>query len=359
MVGALLTDKSFVEADLDRWESVGKNNDRGYDVRHVRKELGASERKACTTLRQQRSTQRYRATASAYSVLVRQAVIAYATEYGRYGYRRIAALLRMDGWGINDKRVERIWRQEGLKVPAKQPKRKRLWLNDGSCIRLRPSWENHVWAYDFVQARTCNGKQFRVLVVIDEYSRKCLALFAARSIRAEQVMHVLADLFIQHGIPDNLRSDNGPEFVATKLKQWLLALDVQTQYIEPGSPWENGYCESFIGKLRDELLNGEIFTSMKEAEVVIERWRTLYNTRRPHSALGGLPPAPLAYFSCPPPLASGRIALCGAHVKAEPYGLATPGLDAPAWHRAQDSCGRRAGMSPPGAPGMDGYGGGQ
>ena len=303
-----------------------------------------SERKACTTLKQHRSTQRYEAAVGAYSVLVREAVIAYASEYGRYGYRRIADLLRMDGWGINDKRVERIWRQEGLKVPSKQPKRKRLWLNDGSCIRLRPSWENHVWAYDFVQARTRNGKAFRILVIIDEYSRKCLALFVARSITAERVMHVLADLFIKHGVPDNLRSDNGPEFMAARLKQWLSELHVQTQYIEPGSPWENGYCESFNGKLRDELLNGEIFTSLKEAEVIIEWWRTLYNTRRPHSALGGLPPAPLAYFSCPAPLASGSIALCSAHVKARPYGPATPGLDAPAWHRAQTSCGRGAEM---------------
>lgn len=323
---------------------------------HVQKSLNVSERKACITLKQHRGTQRYRQNVTEYSVLVRQAVIAYASEYGRYGYRRIAALLRMDGWGINDKRVERIWRQEGLKVPAKQPKRKRLWLNDGSCIRLRPSWENHVWAYDFVQARTCNGKKFRVLVVIDEYTRKCLALFVARSIKAEQVMHILADLFLQYGLPDNLRSDNGPEFVATKLKRWLSNLDVQTQYIEPGSPWENGYCESFNGKLRDELLNGEVFMTMKEAEVLIEWWRDLYNTRRPHSALGGLPPAPLTHFSRPAPLASGRIALCGAHVKAEPYGPATPGLDAPALHRAQKSCGRGAWMPSARAPGMDGYG---
>jgi len=319
----------------------------------VQKTLSVSERKACTTIKQQRGTQRYKATAGAYSVLVRQAVIAYASEYGRYGYRRITALLRMDGWGINDKRVERIWRQEGLKVPAKQPKRKRLWLHDGSCIRLRPSWENHVRAYDFVQARTCNGKAFRILVVIDEYSRKCLALFVARTIKAERVMHVLADLFIKHGVPDNLRSDNGPEFVAARLKQWLSELHVQTQYIEPGSPWENGYCESFNGKLRDELLNGEIFMNMKEAEVIIEWWRAMYNTRRPHSSLGGLPPAPLTHFSCLPPLASGRIALCGAHVKAKPYGLATPDLDVSALPRAQDSCGRGTGMPPAGAPVRD------
>ena len=244
-------------------------------------------------------------------MLVRQAVIAYASAYGRYGYRRIGALLRMDGWGINDKRVERIWRQEGLKVPKKQPKRKRLWLNDGSCIRLRPSWENHVWAYDFVQARTHNGKVFRILVVIDEFSRKCLALFVARTIRAEQVMHVLADLFMKHGTPGNIRSDNGPEFIATALKDWLAALNVQTQYIEPGSPWENGYCESFNGKLRDELLDGEIFMTLKEAETIIEWWRNLYNGRRPHRSLGGKPPAPMTYFSCPAAVASGKMPMSG------------------------------------------------
>jgi transposase InsO family protein len=232
-------------------------------------------------------------------VLLRQAVINYACEYGRYGYRAITDLLRMDGWGINYKRVERIWAQEGLKVPAKQRARKRLWLNDGSCIRLRKKKKNHVWAYDFVQCRTVDGKAFRVLVVIDEYSRECLALYAARKIRAEQVMHVLADLFLMHGAPDNLRSDNGPEFIAVALKRWLAALGVQTQYIEPGSPWENGYCESFNGKLRDNLLNGEIFMTMKEAEIVIEDWRRHYNRRRPHRSLGGKPPAPLTVFAPP------------------------------------------------------------
>jgi len=232
-------------------------------------------------------------------VLLRQTVINYASEYGRYGYRAITDLLRMDGWGINYKRVERIWKQEGLKVPAKQRPRKRLWLNDGSCILLRPAWKNHVWAYDFVQCRTANGKAFRVLVVIDEYSRECLALHVARRIRSEQVMHVLADLFLSHGVPDNLRSDNGPEFVAVALKRWLSDLGVQTQYIEPGSPWENGYCESFNGKLRDNLLNGEIFMTMKEADVVIENWRRHYNRRRPHRSLDGRPPAPLTIFAPP------------------------------------------------------------
>jgi transposase InsO family protein len=268
-------------------------------VQHVREAMQASERKVCAVVGQNRATQRYASSVSVYSVLLRQTVINYASEYGRYGYRAITDLLRMDGWGINYKRVERIWKQEGLKVPAKQRPRKRLWNNDGSCIRLRPAWKNHVWAYDFVQCRTVNGKAFRVLVVIDEYSRACLALYVARQIRAEQVMHVLADLFLLHGVPDNLRSDNGPEFIAKALKMWLANLGVQTQYIEPGSPWENGYCESFNGKLRDNLLNGEIFVTLYEAKIVIEHWRNHYNRRRPHRSLGGRPPAPRTIFAPP------------------------------------------------------------
>ena len=276
-------------------------------MQHIREGLNASERKICAVLGQHRTTQRYKPTSREFSVLARQAIINYATEYGRYGYRAVTDLLRQDGWGISYKRVERIWKQEGLKVPQKQKPRKRLWLTDGSCIRLRPAWANHVWAYDFVQGRTENGQPFRILVVIDEYSRECLALHVARSIRSEDVMHVLANLFLEKGAPDNIRSDNGPEFIAIALKNWLGNLGVQTQYIEPGSPWENGYCESFNGKLRDKLLDGEIFTTLKEAEIVIENWRKHYNTRRPHRSLGGRPPAPLTKFAPPMGGAIGRL----------------------------------------------------
>ena len=204
---------------------------------HVQEKMESSERRTCSVLGQNRATQRYRSSGHEYSVLVRQAVINYASEYGRYGYRAITDLLRMDGWGISYNRVERIWKHEGLKVSAKQRLRKRLWLNEGSCIRLRPEWKNHVWAYDFVHCRTVDGNAFRVLVVIDEHSRECLSLHVARKIRTEQVMHVLADLFLTHGLPDNLRSDNGPTFVLIALKNWLANLNVQTQYIEPDSPW--------------------------------------------------------------------------------------------------------------------------
>ena len=221
-------------------------------------------------------------------------IIALASQYGRYGYRRIAALLRVAGWAVNLKRVERIWRREGLKVPQKQPKKGRLWLNDGSCIRLRPERPNHVWSYDFVESRTHDGRKFRMLNVIDEFTRECLAIRIDRKLNSTAVIDVLTDLFILRGAPGHVRSDNGPEFIAKAVRDWIDAVGAKTAFIEPGSPWENGYCESFNSKLRDELLNGEIFYSLAEARVVIEAWRVHYNTARPHSSPGYRPPAPMA-----------------------------------------------------------------
>ena len=215
-----------------------------------------------------------------------------AEQYGRYGYRRITALLRADGWSVNVKRVWRIWRREGLKVPSKQPKRGRLWLNDGSCVRLRPAHRGHVWSYDFVQDRTHDGKVFRMLCVIDEFSRECLAIRVERKMNARTVLDVLADLFLEHGPPEHIRSDNGPEFIAKALRLWLERLGVQTLYIEPGSPWENGYCESFNSKLRDEFLNIELLSTLNEAQILAEWWRQHFNAIRPHSSLGYRPPAP-------------------------------------------------------------------
>ena len=219
-------------------------------------------------------------------------IIRLASQYGRYGYRRITALLRTEGWHVNVKRVQRIWRREGLKVPQKQPKRGRLWLNDGSCIRLRAAWPNHVWSYDFVMDRTHDGKAFRMLTVIDEFTRRCLAIVVERKLNSDHVLHCLTDLFVQHGPPHHIRSDNGSEFTALAVRTWLARTGVKTLFIEPGSPWENGYNESFNSKLRDELLNMEIFYTLKEAKVLIERWRHHYNTVRPHSSLGYRPPAP-------------------------------------------------------------------
>jgi transposase InsO family protein len=188
--------------------------------------------------------------------------------------------------------VERIWRKEGLKVPQKQPKRGRLWLNDGSCIRLRPEHKDHVWSYDFVTDRTTNGKAFRMLNIIDEFTRECLTITVNRKIGAQDVIDALFNLFVFRGIPEHIRSDNGPEFTAKAVRKWLNHLEVKTLFIEPGSPWENGYIESFNGKLRDELLNREIFTTLEEAKVLIGQWRKEYNQVRPHSALGYRPPAP-------------------------------------------------------------------
>jgi transposase InsO family protein len=219
-------------------------------------------------------------------------IVALASQFGRYGYRRITAMLRNEGWQVNHKRVERIWRQEGLKVPQKQPKRRRLWLTDGSCIRLRPERRDHVWSYDMAMIRTTDSRLIRILAIIDEYTRECLSLYVARRIRHQDVLDNLYDLFISRGLPEYIRSDNAPEFTANAVRAWLSHTGVGPLYIEPGSPWENGYVESFIGKLRDELLNGEIFDTLLEAKVVIENWRREYNQFRPHSSLGYRPPAP-------------------------------------------------------------------
>ena len=219
-------------------------------------------------------------------------IVELASRYGRYGYRRVTALLRMEGWDVNHKRVERIWRREGLKVPAKQPKRGRLWLNDGSCVRLRPQGPNHVWAYDFVLVRTQDSRAVRLLTVIDEYTGECLAIRADRQIRSSDVIETLAELMMIRGVPDHIRSDNGPEFTARAVREWLGRVGARTLYIGPGSPWENGYIESFNGKLRDELLDRELFYTLLEVRVLTERYRQIYNRIRPHSSLGYRPPTP-------------------------------------------------------------------
>lgn len=261
-------------------------------VEHVQQELGVSERRACRVLGQARAVQRHTPRMRDDEDRLTGRIIELAAVYGRYGTPRINAMLRHEGWHVNHKRVERIWRREGLKVPRKQPRRGRLWLNDGSCIRLRPERKDHVWAYDFVSARTHDGLPLRLLVVVDEFTRECLAIDVARKLNSDDVLERLAWLMTTRGVPEHIRSDNGAEFTAGVVREWLGKVGVKTLYIEPGSPWENGYVESFNGKLRDELLNGEIFYSAKEAKVLIEQWRRHYNTKRPHSALGYRPPAP-------------------------------------------------------------------
>jgi putative transposase len=262
----------------------------------VRERLGVSERRACRVLGQARSTQRHTPRVREDETRLVARIVELAGAYGRYGYRRITALLRREGWRVNRKRVERIWRQEGLKVPKKQPKRGRLWFADGSCIRKRAERRNHVWTYDFVFERTHDGRALRMLTLVDEYTRECLAIDVERRLDSENVLERLEALFVSHGTPEFIRSDNGAEFTAKAVREWLARVNVKTLYIAPGSPWENGYIESFNGKLRDELLDREIFYTLGEAKVLIERWRQEYNRFRPHSSLGYRPPAPEAVW---------------------------------------------------------------
>ena len=258
----------------------------------VRQILNVSERRACLVLGQHRSTQRKVPRGRADEERLRQDIITLSETYGRYGYRMVTGLLNNAGWHVNHKRVERIWRSEGLKVPRKHKKRGRLWLNDGSCVRRRPKRPNHVWSYDFVHERTHDGRAFRTLNIIDEFSKEALMIRVNRKLNSTDVVDALTDLFILRGPPVYIRSDNGPEFVAEKVRKWITTVGAKTAFIEPGSPWENGYCESFNSRFRDELLNGEIFYTLKEAQIIIEKWRVHYNTVRPHSSLGYKPPAP-------------------------------------------------------------------
>lgn len=262
---------------------------------HAISALNVSERRACRVIGHHRSTHRYGFKENAFNKKLLKRIIELASQYGRYGYRTVTDLLNNEGFRVNKKRVYRIWRLEGLKVPNKQPKRSRLWLNEGSCIRLRPEYKNHVWSYDFVFERTHDGRSFKMLNIIDEYTREVLMIRVKRKLNSTDVLESLAELFLTRGAPKYIRSDNGPEFIATALRQWLKKVNVETLFIEPGSPWENGYIESFNGKMRDQFLNGEIFYTLKEAQVLIEWWRKHYNHIRPHSSLNGKPPAPLTF----------------------------------------------------------------
>jgi transposase InsO family protein len=264
-------------------------------VDHVRRELGVSERKVCKVLGQSRSTQRYQPKLPDKDKPVIKDLLELHLKHPRHGYRRITIKLRERDWLINFKRVYRLWRQEGLKVPQKQHKKRR---GDGSsanaCHRKRPEHYNHVWSYDFVTERLENGRKVKLLVVIDEFTRECLALDAARHFKGDDVVEVLRYLFAVRGCPDYIRSDNGPEFVSKTVQKWLKAAGVKTLYVAPGSPWENGYVESFNSKLRDELLNRELFLHIDELTYVADRWRMDYNHYRPHSSLDYMAPAAFA-----------------------------------------------------------------
>ena len=256
------------------------------------------ERRVCRALRISRSSVRYELKRLPDESELTTRITELACQYGRYGYRRITAMLRLEGHLVNHKRVERIWRQQGLKVPKKQPKRGRLWLNNNDCVRLRAEHKNHVWSYDFVEDKLSNGRKLRWLNIIDEYSRECLASLPRRRWQHNGVMETLSELFLLRGCPEYIRSDNGSEFTAKAIREWLQRLEVITAYIEPGSPWENGYCESFNSRMRDEFLNCERFDTFLEAEILTKRWMREYNTVRPHSALGYKPPAPQMLTTC-------------------------------------------------------------
>ena len=212
-------------------------------------------------------------------------------EHPRFGYRRIWALLRREGWRVNRKRVYRLWRRQGLKVPRRKTKKRRLGHSGNGCARRRALAKDHVWAWDFIHDRTADGRPLKWLSVVDEYTRECVALEVGRSLTAARVVEILAGLFRGRGAPEHIRSDNGPEFIARAIRSWLSAAGVGTLYIEPGAPWENGYAESFNSKVRDELLNAEEFASELEARVVGKDWKRAYNHERPHSSLGYLTPA--------------------------------------------------------------------
>jgi putative transposase len=260
----------------------------------VQQVLQVSERRACQVLGQSRGTQRY---------VVRHAddeerLVARLHElvraHPRYGYRFMTAILRREGWRVNRKRVYRLWRQEGFQVPRKQRKKRRLGSSESGCVRQRARHKDDVWAWDFVFDRTENGRTLKWFSIVDEYTRESLTLKVNRSITSEDVLDMLAELFAMRGVPKHIRSDNGPEFIAQAIRQFLAAAEVQTLYVEPGSPWQNGYAESFNSRLRSELLDAEVFENVAEAQSLAAAWRSEYNHYRPHSSLGYLTPAEFA-----------------------------------------------------------------
>jgi putative transposase len=265
----------------------------------VRRKLEVSERRACRVIGQPRATQRYRSRRATQERALLKEILTLSARNPRYGYRRVWALLRKEGFHVNKKRVHRLWREAGLRVPARQRKRRSLRVggSENGCTRMQAEHKDHLWSYDFVMDRTDYGRRLKMLVVVDEYTRECLWIEVERSITAKDVVKVLATLFEERGEPALIRSDNGPEFVARAVRRWLEVCGVKTLYIEPGSPWENAYAESFIGRFGDELLKREVFASLLEAKVLVEEYRKHYNERRPHSSLGYRTPAEFA-VSC-------------------------------------------------------------
>ena len=264
-------------------------------MKHLQKNFRVSERRACRVVDQPRSSQRYLSTKADKDAALTQMIVALSGQNPRYGYRRVWALLRREGWEVNKKRVHRLWREADLKVPAgRRRKRQRLGSSENGVARRRAEYPGHLWSYDFAMDATEDGRRLKMMPVVDEYSRECLALEVERSITSEEVVKTLDRLFAERGAPRFIRSDNGPEFIAQAVKRWLASCGVETLYIEPGAPWENAYSETFISRMRDELLDREEFANLKEAKVLAEDYREHYNHHRPHGALGYLTPVEFA-----------------------------------------------------------------
>ena len=260
----------------------------------LRLQLGLSERRACKILSQSRSTHRHRSQRKDDEGRLVRRILELVRERPRFGYRRITVLLRSEGWRVSFGRVYRLWRKEGLKVPQKKRKRRRLGRSENGCHRKQAEHQDHVWAWDFVFDRTANGSPLKWLSIVDEFTRECLTLKVDRGITSEDVIDTLAELFAMRGVPKQIRSDNGPEFVAKAIQRWLELLNIQALYIEPGSPWENGYAESFHSKVRDEFLAMEVFESLAAARKLTTAWKDDYNHYRPHSSLGYMAPVEFA-----------------------------------------------------------------
>ena len=264
-------------------------------VLRLREQFGVSERRACRAVGQPRATQRRPSRpVLAPEQELRHRLREIGKQWPRYGYRRAWGVLRMEGWRVNRKRVQRLWRDEGLRVAPQQPKRRRLGTSTVPAARLQAMRPNQVWALDFLFDATSDGRPFKVLAICDEFTRESIGGAVGRSITADAVIEILDQAVDQRGAPELIRCDNGPEFVAAAIRDWCRFLGTGTAYIEPGSPWQNPYVESFNGKARDELFAREIFDSLLEARVLYRDWRESYNRHRPHSSLGYLPPAVFA-----------------------------------------------------------------
>lgn len=261
-------------------------------VVHTRQKLGTSERHTCRVTGVARSTLRYKAKPEDNDDKLRLAMIRLAKQYGRYGYRKITELLETEGWRVNHKKIERLWREEGLQLPKRHKKRKRLYHHNASVIRLRPKYPNHIWAIDFVHDRLASGRSYKMLTVLDEYTREALCVAVKLRMTGEDVLEALYPLLLARGKPAYLRSDNGSEFAGAAFQDWLRRVGINPIRIYPGSPWENGYNERFNGTLRREVLNAEWFASTRQAQTVINQWLKQYNHIRPHHALGMRPPIP-------------------------------------------------------------------